>query len=1526
MKKIIIFLGLLCVIFKSNAQVNPQTGAANYGITMLDWKDSKSRLSSIVALNYSSGNGLKTGDMASCVGTGWSLVAGGVISRMQVGEPDDQIGRDGGEDDLNKYPPGYLYNTTSPSVGCPNALTKYPIFDHMNQLYKPVNSVAADREKDYFSFQFNGRTGLFVLGDFNPVTHTGTCASLGESKLIMTFTTDPTLHSSYHIRTTITGFTIQDENGLIYKFTTWGKAKILKNSFCDANATDQLTQPDLQGGNVYHQAGFDDNTIEDNYIINSWYLTEIEDALTHRKIEFTYNTTTINTVSGVAATYYKEKNYAVLSHKRSITSTPQIAAIDCPDGYHVSFGYGKDRVDMTGDQALASVDITYTQSNTRSVSRFVFNTTYVMGSRYGNPVNDNQKRIARLYLLSVTEFGADLKGFSKPYLFDYYLGSGNGDDVVPAPFSHLKDIWGFYNGDYSTYYNGSATVSIPVGTQLSNLSLAQIKGLCFLSGSTNTPVFFNAKPNYAKNGLLRQITYPTGGFLIYEYAQNTGVINNSGNSADQTVGGVHVADTKVIDVGSSNDCNHPIITNYSYTLNGSSQSSLWGVEEPQNSMYQYSHYQMEKKYWTWKGGLFGSCRWKFQYPGILSQDEAIDLTKLQSFLIGFNEVMSIVSTVSAVVDVINLIAVAAAGETLGASLIIAVAVDVIIGLYTVFSTCSSDGSPQDNTTTIFYNEDLNGGNPLPSQFKRVEVVNGSGSNGKTVMEYTNPDDYAIWEPSNTIYSQKQRFAYWVYGLPKKITLYDVSGNKVKETENVYDTTGAKSYYLAADHSIAYPSCKCQVIGSFSQRNEGWDTPGMNPATDFTTDKTSNASLQAEKYNVYTGKMRLKDTYERTYDMQDRSQVLESKTHYEYNRLNFQVSDIYTYGSASNYFEDRHKNIRYSVDFASGAYGVLNSNNIINDQIATTEYFSYGNDDDDLELYMGEKITEYAQLPSGNVVPSRVLEDRNRLGQTVLSGSVSKGNEGYSNSFFYTTDPTNPYYSDNFHAYKDQGSSSNAASLKEIQTLSYDASDNLSGIKDEGGHAVINIYGYSDKYMIASVVNAQYGTDIAAYCSFEDNCGWGGWSVSGISNSDITGSTAVTGNKALVLASGKSISSNKNTDKSYRLSFWSTSALTVSSGATLVKSTPLINGFTYYEYEISAATSSVSVSGNGTIDELRLYPVNARMRTVSYDPLIGKITDCDENNRLTYYEYDELTRLRFVKDDYKNIIKMMEYNIAKKISNCDGAFYNHAVSGELYTKNDCGPGYVGSDVPYTDIPAGKYQSTVSQEDADRMAQDELDNNAQAYANAHGTCIQLFYNAAISQSFTPQGCAIGYTAADITYTVPANKYVSTIPGAADAMAAAEMKANGQAYANAHENCVISYDPIWQADDPAQTQCDPSGNGQMQMLFIDVNPNSSTYNTTQWQDIGASTSCQSCTTYVITVPNVIAGSLKIQYTPCGGTTVGPVNWTTGVIVDPGPDGSSSTTATLCLTGPPTFYNSSNQAFIPPGVSVTPNGSCGN
>jgi hypothetical protein len=90
--------------------------------------------------------------------------------------------------------------------------------------------------------------------------------------------------------------------------------------------------------------------------------------------------------------------------------------------------------------------------------------------------------------------------------------------------------------------------------------------------------------------------------------------------------------------------------------------------------------------------------------------------------------------------------------------------------------------------------------------------------------------------------------------------------------------------------------------------------------------------------------------------------------------------------------------------------------------------------------------------------------------------------------------------------------------------------------------------------------------------------------------------------------------------------------------------PTINGWRYCEFTLDLGElSNFYISGNGLIDELRLHPVNARMTTYCYEPGIGKTEECDETNRIAYYEYDRLGRLIGVRDQFRNLIKAYEYN-------------------------------------------------------------------------------------------------------------------------------------------------------------------------------------------------------------------------------------------------------------------------------------------
>jgi len=1437
LKRRIVYLCLFGLLAgKLPAQVNLQTGSSTFSIPIFNWNDDKSRLNSIVALSYNSGAGLKVSDLPSYIGQGWDLIAGGAIIRMQVGEPDDQWPKEGSEWDITKYPPGILYATVPASQGCPTALTKYPIYGWKNQIYNQHNVVAEDKQLDYFSFQFNGKAGMFVVDP----TNIGNCKSLGDTKMKITFQQDAGLISQ-GIRTRITSFTIQDVDGLIYKFTKHSLTKILKSEYCDAQLNQYQRQPKFENGKIYHQAGFDNGQVINPWVIGGWYLTEIEDALTHRKIFFNYTTRNINSNGGEEIIFNETKNYPIIFHKKSITQTPALTSITFPDGHSTTLNYGSARLDLNGDYALASIDVNY---QGRYLSRHELSTSYFILNRYGKPISDFQKRVSRLCLLSVRKIGPDLLEDTPPYKFDYYTGSNNPDDVIPPPFSFAKDIWGFYNGNNSKGFSNNENISI--NSSISNLNINQLKGLCYRKDDVSG-IYYNPKSGYAKNGLLRQIIYPTGGTLTYEYEQNTGFLDGS----TREVGGVHVSKTSSTDGGYSNGCANPIVTQYNYVLNGiGSASSLWGLETPVNSRNTDNHYQPEWRSYKWSLSCvpFGCCYWHFQFPGIESMQQFTDLSGFQKAMATLSPVLGIVSLISTIQNIVT----AFSGGS-PVSLII----DVILGIVQLAITCIGNQA-RDNPVTMYYSSNLNDAAPLPTQFKRVEVTESSGDIGKTVQDFTSSDDYAIWEPANPAFSSKQRFAPWAYGLPKSTIIYDVNGNKIKETKNAYNFGNAKvihNWCAGTQHAPCNPpnppnvlstlvSCKCLVTKSSSQRNTNWSDPAQyNGSGSYIN--SSSSDMLVDFYGMFTGRTELDSTEEKHYKPGSNTDALVTRIKYTYDPNIYEVSSINTINSNG---DKESKFIRYSSSFSGGVFDVLNQNNIITIPVSTatlkipTTSSAYNYQIDNNNYYYqlnwpdawyvsGEKVTEFAILPSGDIRPFRVIEQRF---EKPIVGAVSNPHfEPY----------PGPLYA-------------NYAKYKVVQQFGYDASSNLKEIKDEGNRQVVNIYGYSDKYVIASVINADATTDNPVYTSFETSGDFGGWTKTGPGS--YNSSTGMTGSGAYNFVSGTQLSATLNTAKAYTVSFWATSSgISVTGGATLIKSAPTLNGFTYYEYDIAQGTASLFVSGTGTVDEIRCYPKTSRMRTVTYDPVIGKTSECDENNRITYYEYDKLGRLWMVKDEKKNVVKMYEYNnvSAAKQNGCPGIYYNRLIS-ETFTKDNCGSGYLGGEVTYT-VPANTYSSALSQADADAQAEVQLLANGQSYANTNGSCILLYFNTQQSAVFKTESCEPGYIGGNVTYTVPAGRYSSVISQAdANQKALDEMEANGEAYANTPPNAVCIYDanPLWTWLEGAAYYCQ-NVNGE-QHLFVfetDINPHSATYNQTRWSDMGPSDLC-STTIYYNTVQSQV------------------------------------------------------------------------
>ncbi|HSC38858.1 MAG TPA: hypothetical protein VLD19_13345, partial [Chitinophagaceae bacterium] len=232
-----------------------------------------------------------------------------------------------------------------------------------------------------------------------------------------------------------------------------------------------------------------------------------------------------------------------------------------------------------------------------------------------------------------------------------------------------------------------------------------------------------------------------------------------------------------------------------------------------------------------------------------------------------------------------------------------------------------------------------------------------------------------------------------------------------------------------------------------------------------------------------------------------------------------------------------------------------------------------------------------------------------------------------------------FWSGNLIAIKSQSDQKGSSAYETRQLVhGYDKYENLLEQSKPNDLHNVYIWDYASQYMTANVVNAD--TASIAYTSFEAD-GSGGWAIASASRDS---TTAITGVKSYNLGNGSLSRIGLVSGKTYIISYWSTNgAKTISGGSGSARTGRTVNGWTYYEHTTTASSSTITLSGSGSIDEVRLYPQGAQMTSYTYIPLVGLSSTADANGEITYYEYDDFNRLKNVKDYQGNIIKNYRYN-------------------------------------------------------------------------------------------------------------------------------------------------------------------------------------------------------------------------------------------------------------------------------------------
>jgi hypothetical protein len=484
-------------------------------------------------------------------------------------------------------------------------------------------------------------------------------------------------------------------------------------------------------------------------------------------------------------------------------------------------------------------------------------------------------------------------------------------------------------------------------------------------------------------------------------------------------------------------------------------------------------------------------------------------------------------------------------------------------------------------------------NPIGLHYSRVSVKNTSLSNGngKVIYEFTKPNTTDILA-NDYPHSAKQRTNIWKYDLPSKTIWFNQTNLKVREVENIYS-------YIERTNNLSTDFISGKVLANAYL--------SANVATyDYNT--LSVNSLSSEFYYPKSGRTELAEVKERNYVD---NTVAEQSTKYFYN-TDYLVSKVEK--TRSNGDLDIVKNY-YTNDFTNSIVGVqVLSQNGIDKLLIQENWLKKKNTTQ-------EKLKNAAINYYGIDVNNRIVLQKNYKFET--SEPVAENIVGQMN-------PTTLVRNTNY--------------FKEASNFFYDSKGNVIQKTDIEEQRIASFI-IDDTYQapVAQIFNA--ANLEVAYTSFEST-NQGKWTYN---IQSVKEDYSVTGKKYFSFPTNVSetISSTITANKNYRLSYWSKNGSISIGGlvAVLQKTGPTVLGWTYYEYKLPAQAipTTISLTGTGSVDELRLYPENARMNSVTYC-IWGKTSECDENNRISYFEYDALGRLINIKDQSRNLLKSYKYNV------------------------------------------------------------------------------------------------------------------------------------------------------------------------------------------------------------------------------------------------------------------------------------------
>lgn len=448
--------------------VDLHTGVPNISIPIYDIKAGD--LSVPVSLSYHN-NGLKPQDEAGWVGMGWNLNAGGCITRIQKGSPD------------NTRPAGQNFDDISPADSAVNTVNN----QHKRFLGSVFLNQYYDTEPDIFVFNFPGHQGKFMFIKGKPYF-----ADYERLKVVVWYD----------------GFLITDDNGVQYYFNTY-----------------EYTRPYIKTDQWANSGG----------TINTWHLTKIVSADQQHWINFTYTSYTMYQSNRLVSETYKTSfgeafaNFVCVEaggggytdtknfqHASDVIYGQSLSSITTSEKQVIKFNQSAaTRTDVgTSENALGNI-VVYGQTGNPDtvITKVAFAYDYFTNSAYPTSPNYARLKLRGMYNLSATN----------DTLNNYAFAYENEFDNFPDKNNVGTDTWGYYN----RYADATESLfpTIFFYTEGYNTGLPPL-----FKATVQAPA--NKAPNYtfAKYGVLNKITYPTGGYTTFTYEQNKYAFYNPDNS------------------------------------------------------------------------------------------------------------------------------------------------------------------------------------------------------------------------------------------------------------------------------------------------------------------------------------------------------------------------------------------------------------------------------------------------------------------------------------------------------------------------------------------------------------------------------------------------------------------------------------------------------------------------------------------------------------------------------------------------------------------------------------------------------------------------------------------------------------------------------------------------------------------------------------------------------------------------------------------------------------------------------------